>query len=316
MSERQAVPITPEVSSEINRIVGADYDYATLMENVGECFSMIDLDVPACQECAIQLACGVLLGERKYHILGVRERYATGKEDPAPPGLIAELKDFAERRAAPPPPPPPPAERPVVAAVAPPLTLVPPPQVLPFTPPAPPPASPVLPVSAPSPESIMAASVPSNGAPPTGWPNLERDDLAQLALQVGYSEDDVWKKRSKKLIELITAKKPAWGVPEELREEAPAAVAPPPSVPMTVMPVVMPPVTETHSGNGSAVVALPSQSTHPPAESIIQTVRGSMPDLRYVSSLELTGPAGELSKWMTETIAAGRKISIVVHFGD
>lgn len=261
----QPFQMTPKVVQDINRVVGADYTADMLTQFVGFCFSQIDFDffdqenkTYPCRDCRIQLACGIHRAE-KSGVRDARGRFLPGTKQTisrngetfdmfvAPAELIDAITSAKKPPLALVPDPDPAAVAPDVGAVAPPLISAPqPPASAPPLPPAPPvpaastavsaqPPPPLAapPPPAPSPNELAAAisPVPLNGTAPDGWPNLDRDRLVAICLALGYTEQDVFKKRVGGLIKMVVDKKPEWSTePDE--PDAPAAVEPPPPVPV------------------------------------------------------------------------------------
>lgn len=246
----QQVVMTPQVVADINEMVGTSYEAATLNQHVGSCFSQIDFDfydAPSkgypCRDCRIQLACAIYRAERAGY-RGVRDKYligivkpADGSPIPAPPELMDAIEQSRKAKPLQPPPPPPtqapeaPEAPEVVTARPPPVTTA-PPSSPPVATTAPPPSPPTPPSSAPTPEAIAAAAspIPLNGAPPDGWPQLDRERLAAICLAVGYTEQDLFKKRATTLVTMILKRKPEWDTNEP--EPAVEPVAAPPAVPV------------------------------------------------------------------------------------
>jgi len=222
------VAMTPQVVSDINSMAGSTYEAALLNQHIGSCFTQIDFDffdkrnnVYPCRGCRVQIACAIYRAERA-GIQGVRDRFLTGLVKPAdgtpypvPPELYDAIMAIKQAKAAPPPPPPP---------TAPEAEAAPAPEAVGTAPP-------LVPPSAPMPDAIMAAAsaVSVAGGPPEGWRAFDRDQLAKLCLALGYTEQDLFKKRQTTLITLIEKKKPEW-----CEAPAPAAptIEPPPPVPV------------------------------------------------------------------------------------
>lgn len=218
------IEITQEVANDINLISGKNH-LLSKFAPVTVCFGTVDFGVDVCQGCKIQRACAVYQEER----LGgqsVRPLLGTGSDSPVPPDVQAIIVAARERAAglvAPTspvaPPPPEPATSP---------TVTPPPPPPQYAPPAPP--APVAPAP-PAPAPASVTTLPSDGSPPPGWPNLEREDLAQICRQLGYTDADLHKKRASGLVLLIVEKRPDWPTSTVTSMDLPGDGSPPPGWP-------------------------------------------------------------------------------------
>ena len=54
--EAAKVELTQEVADDINHIMGASNTVERYIEEVGNCFSTVDYDDPACQKCIVQIS--------------------------------------------------------------------------------------------------------------------------------------------------------------------------------------------------------------------------------------------------------------------
>jgi hypothetical protein len=218
------IEITQEVANDINLISGKNH-LLSKFAPVTVCFGTVDFGVDVCQGCKIQRACAVYQEER----LGgqsVRPLLGTGSDSPVPPDVQAIIVAARERAAglvAPTspvaPPPPEPATSP---------TVTPPPPPPQYAPPAPP--APVAPAP-PAPAPASVTTLPSDGSPPAGWPNLEREDLAQICRQLGYTDADLHKKRASGLVLLIVERRPEWPTSTVTPMGLPDDGSPPPGWP-------------------------------------------------------------------------------------
>lgn len=261
MNEGPVIKINDQILGDINALSKQKYTRADLSQ-VDKCFSAFSSGDPQCVPCAIQRACVIYRAEGRLGLKGIREKLGPGSPAPVPPAIVAEVEAAVSAPPAPPPPAGKPPSPPVAAAppTAPPPPLPgvqtpPPAEAAPQAPPptAPPPATPpTAPAPAAPPPGVVSATMPSDGAPPAGWPSLDRKVLVQMCHELGYATEQTTKRGLRTLILMVVKKKPAWKVEESQlppkktspsKAKAPSPPkAPPPPAAAPQPPAATPPV--------------------------------------------------------------------------
>lgn len=222
--ESQKIDLTQSVADDINHIMGEAYSLAQFVGDVGNCFSTVDYEDPACQDCIVQAACSIYRGEKRLGLVGLRA-LTPDRSMKAPSEVKALLLTALMRpqtvvglpQPPSPLPPPPPVSKPSAALPTLPGTIYPVGTSVKQAPPPP---------EAPNP-GLAAGLIPADGSPPLGWPGLDRESLAKICLELGYDKKtEVNFRKEKKLIEMIVAKRPQWkptngAAVETVQEEEP-----------------------------------------------------------------------------------------------
>lgn len=298
MMQERSVELTEAVTADINKSSGSDYSLDDLQANVNECFGLVDFDNSMCQQCHIQVICSVYRG-RRYGTdeASLRARFVTGKMGTVSPELREAILTAQAQLL---------QKTPSIVMPEPvltPLTAIeatPAPEVVPVPTQG---SQGLLPFVAPPPEEIVPYS---NGTAPTGWPDLEREHLVQIAFSLGYSEEDCKHKRAKKLVSMIEEKKPEWHVagPGDLPEPMDTAAAMPVVAPPEPVGAGLPPVFARSAPSVEASLVLPSPAS-----------AGNGKISPHVTRVDLRGPAEEIARWLASEFGKG-SVTVIVERGS